>query len=106
MNALRLCVIYKIYENNNYLLREEKRSGTKSKYRSIASRNRFLYWRGVTIVGSRPDPPRMPDSFTHDSSFLSHVKVRTKSIDFPQSSIDMSEMAEDHFLPTIPTTSS
>jgi hypothetical protein len=44
----------------------------------MASLNRIRYCLGVTIVGSLP-PPRMPDSLTQLSSFLSHVNVRMKS---------------------------
>lgn len=41
---------------------------------------RFLYCRGVTIVGAFVPPPTKPLSLTQLSSFLSHVNVRMKSL--------------------------
>lgn len=40
---------------------------------------RFLYCRGVTMVGSFVPPPTNPRSLTQLSSFLSQVNVRIKS---------------------------
>ena len=68
-----------------------KQFGTCKKYLSILTRkldlakyvdetHRFLYCRGVTIVGSFVPPPTNPLSLTQLSSFLSQVNVRMKSI--------------------------
>lgn len=45
----------------------------------MASLKRIRYCRGDTIVGPLPPPPRIPDSLTQLSNFLSHVNVRMKS---------------------------
>lgn len=93
-------------------LRVAQKSGTMRKYRSMASLNRSRYCLGVTIVGSRP-PPRIPDSLTQLSNFLSHVNVRIKSSMRKQGSgkyFSYSPITGQRghmcHLPTIPTTSS
>jgi hypothetical protein len=61
-------------EKVNTLLRTELSTAlTKGRYRSMALRKRALYCLGVTIVGSRPPPPKKADSLIRFSSFLSNV---------------------------------
>lgn len=67
--------------------------GASNTYRSIASRNRFLYSLGLVTVGRFLFPPAKPRSLIHDSNFLSHVYVRMQSMMPTTSSLRFSSIA-------------